>query len=284
MVLAELMLKRIRPPSGGRIELADSLAPGLVLRVSTSGAKSWSLKYKVPGEGGATSTGRPKKGKSRRLTLGAWPAMSLADAREAAATAGRQAATGADPRRTRYHSAGNTVAVVAAEMVRSAKLTVSTWEKMETCLNKHVIPTLGHRAIAEVSWPDARAASPHSKYGARRTFEDLRARDPQFREQWDNAINASLAKVESEIMRRAMTPTKRPIFSRGELVGEEDVFDNKLLLALARKMSPEWRESGPVAPCSRRTRRSSRCPRAPCPGPATPSGIWGSTMFGLRSA
>lgn len=89
----------------------------------------------------------------------------------------------------------------------------------------------------------ARAASPHSKYGARRTFEDMRARDPEFREQWDNAINASLAKVESEIMRRAMTPTKRPIFSRGELVGEEDVFDNKLLLALARKMSPEWRES-----------------------------------------
>ena len=89
----------------------------------------------------------------------------------------------------------------------------------------------------------ARAASPHSKYGARRTFEDLRARDPEFRDQWDNAVNASLAKVESEIMRRAMTPTKRPIFSRGELVGEEDVFDNKLLLALARKMSPEWRES-----------------------------------------
>jgi hypothetical protein len=89
----------------------------------------------------------------------------------------------------------------------------------------------------------ARAASPHSKRGARTTFEELADRDPEFRAQWENAINASLAKVETEVMRRAMTPTKRPIFSRGELVGEEDVYDNKLLLALARKMSPEWRES-----------------------------------------
>jgi hypothetical protein len=89
----------------------------------------------------------------------------------------------------------------------------------------------------------SRAASPHSKRGARRSFEDFRARDPEFAKAWDDAITTSLGKVEAEIMRRAMTPTKRPIFSRGELVGEEDVFDNKLLLALARKMSPEWRES-----------------------------------------
>jgi hypothetical protein len=89
----------------------------------------------------------------------------------------------------------------------------------------------------------SRAASPHSRRGARRSFEDFRARDPDFAKAWDDAVTTSLGKVESEIMRRARTPTKRPIFSRGELVGEEDVFDNKLLLALARKMSPEWRES-----------------------------------------
>ena len=52
------------------MEFTDSLAPGLVLRVARGGAKSWSLKYKVPGEGGVTSTGRMKKGRSHRLTLG----------------------------------------------------------------------------------------------------------------------------------------------------------------------------------------------------------------------
>jgi hypothetical protein len=90
----------------------------------------------------------------------------------------------------------------------------------------------------------ARAASPHStKDGCKNTFVDARRRDPEFDKACQDAITASLGKVEAEVMRRAMTPTKRPIFSKGELVGEEDVYDNKLLLALARKMSPEWRES-----------------------------------------
>lgn len=89
----------------------------------------------------------------------------------------------------------------------------------------------------------ARAASPHSKNGCKATFVEARRKDPDFDKACDDAVTASLGKVEAEVMRRAMTPTKRPIFSKGELVGEEDVYDNKLLLALARKMSPDWRES-----------------------------------------
>jgi integrase len=154
MVLTELMIKRMRAPAGQRIEIADSLAPGLVLRISTSGAKSWSVKYKVPGEGGVTSTGRPKKGKSRRLTLGTWPAMSLSVARDAAATAGRQAAAGADPRRARQQSAGNSVAAVAATMMKQAKISSAPY--MERVLRIHVMPTMGHRPIGDIAWSDIR--------------------------------------------------------------------------------------------------------------------------------
>lgn len=155
--LTELAVQKVRAPASGRIEVRDALAPGLVLRVTANGVKTWSVVYKVPGEGGVAPTGRLLKGAQRRLTLGTWPAMSLAAARDAAVGTMRAAATGADPRRARQHSGCSSVAAVCADMIRSAKLTVETWEKMETCLEKHVIPRLGHRPIAEVKWPDVRA-------------------------------------------------------------------------------------------------------------------------------
>ena len=95
----------------------------------------------------------------------------------------------------------------------------------------------------------ARAASPHStgKRNCINTFRDARDRDPEFAAAWEEAVSRALGRVENEITRRAMTPTQRPIFSKGELVGHEDVYDNKLLLALARKLNPdEWSEKRQV--------------------------------------
>lgn len=95
----------------------------------------------------------------------------------------------------------------------------------------------------------ARAASPHAtgKRAAVRTFTDLRDRDPEFAAAWEDAMATALGRVENEIMRRAMEPTQRPIFSKGELVGHENVYDNKLLLAVARKLNPdEWSEKRQV--------------------------------------
>lgn len=154
MVLTELMIKRLRSPSSSRVEYADSLAPGLVLRVSRGGAKAWSLKYKVPGEGGVTSTGRMKKGRSHRLTLGSWPAMSLADARAAATDAARQAARGVDCRRSRLQYVADSVSAVATTMLKQAK--ISSAPNMERVLRLHVMPTLGHKPIREVTWADVR--------------------------------------------------------------------------------------------------------------------------------
>jgi hypothetical protein len=46
------MLDRLNPPQAGRLELADDVFPGLVLRVMPSGAKTFGTIYRVPGEGG----------------------------------------------------------------------------------------------------------------------------------------------------------------------------------------------------------------------------------------
>ncbi len=50
--ITDQMLDRITPPKGGRLELADDVCPGLVLRVTPAGAKTFGAIYRVPGEGG----------------------------------------------------------------------------------------------------------------------------------------------------------------------------------------------------------------------------------------
>ena len=61
-------------PRGGRMEYFDETTRGLALRVSESGVKSWCFHY---------TTGGTRK----RLTLGTYPATSLAKARALATEA-----------------------------------------------------------------------------------------------------------------------------------------------------------------------------------------------------
>ena len=48
----EEMVRRQRPPKKGRLEINDVVVPGLTLRVTQGGVKTFSVRYKVPGEGG----------------------------------------------------------------------------------------------------------------------------------------------------------------------------------------------------------------------------------------
>ncbi len=50
--LTNRVLERMSPPKTGRLEMGDELCPGLVLRVTAQGAKSFSVVYRVLGEGG----------------------------------------------------------------------------------------------------------------------------------------------------------------------------------------------------------------------------------------
>jgi integrase len=82
-------LKRT-PPKRGRVEVWDAKTPGLILRISASGVATWSLRYR-PREGGGY----------QRVTLGALPAVGLADAREHANRLRVNVAAGGDPQRDR---------------------------------------------------------------------------------------------------------------------------------------------------------------------------------------
>ncbi len=78
------LIEKITPPKQGRVEIGDKHCPGLLLRVTDKGIKSFSVIYRVPGEGGISATGRPLAGKQRRITLGRWPLVDLTKARQEA--------------------------------------------------------------------------------------------------------------------------------------------------------------------------------------------------------
>lgn len=156
------MLERLRPPTSGRIELGDEVVPGLVLRVTTSGVKSFSVIYKVPGEGGVSATGRLLAGRQHRITLGQYPLLGLAQARERARELLGTVSEGRDPRPERREANllrhTNTVETVARRFIeQDAKRTVASWQNIQRVLDLHVIPRLGTTPIRDVRRADVHA-------------------------------------------------------------------------------------------------------------------------------
>lgn len=77
-------VRSLRPVSDRQVDHWDQNVTGLVLRLSPAGKKTWAACYRV-------------KGRQRRLTLGTYPVLSLADARERAQAALHGVAVGEDP-------------------------------------------------------------------------------------------------------------------------------------------------------------------------------------------
>jgi integrase len=82
--LTDLFVERTKPPTLGRIEYFDAAFPGLALRITANGSKSWSVFYRY-------------KGRLRRLTIGSYPAIKPAQARREAAAALERVRQGVDP-------------------------------------------------------------------------------------------------------------------------------------------------------------------------------------------
>src|ERR1700691_2009666 len=86
----------LRSPPRARIALPDGSVAGLMLRIGP-GAFTWSLKLRVAGEGGVSARGHQKKGKTHRVSLGEYPAVSLEAARATANTYLDQGKKGVSP-------------------------------------------------------------------------------------------------------------------------------------------------------------------------------------------
>ena len=89
--MARLMAKQLTQkfiesvkPAAIRKEIPDSALPGLYLLLQPSGSKSWAYRFR-------------HDGRTRKLTLGSWPAVNLAEARKRARNAVHTIGEGKDP-------------------------------------------------------------------------------------------------------------------------------------------------------------------------------------------
>jgi integrase len=119
---------------------------GLFLLVQPKGGKLWRLKYRIDG-------------KEKSLSLGTYPDVSLADAREARDKARKLIAVGDDPselrkatKASKQDRAANSFEVIARIWLinYSANLSPATAEKNLRLFERDIFPWIGNRPIAEL--------------------------------------------------------------------------------------------------------------------------------------
>jgi integrase len=143
--LTALSVANAKPPAKGRVEYFDAALPGFALRVTHTGTKSWTLLYRPAGQD-----------KLRRLTLGAYPALSLADARGLAREAIHEADAGADPAAEktaeRQHNIASLFENVAAEFIaRHCRPRNRGWHRQERDLQREFLPAWRGRPIGSIA-------------------------------------------------------------------------------------------------------------------------------------
>ena len=140
--LTDAAIKRLKPPPKGQVDIFDRGYPGLALRLSYGGNRSWVVFYR-------------HGGKLRRLKLGVYPALSLADAREAWRKAREDAQAGRDPSRVRQAGAGATdFAGVAKEWLQRDQAKNRQVHIVTRMIERDVIPSWGNREIASIGRRD----------------------------------------------------------------------------------------------------------------------------------
>ncbi|MDC0433106.1 tyrosine-type recombinase/integrase [bacterium] len=138
-------LKSVAPPSDGRIEYRDTDCAGLILRVTNSGAKSFSYGFRFGT-------------RFARLTLGKYPDVGLKEARVKLIEAKGLVIKGIDPRankQAKRQAKNLTVDRLAHDFVELyAKPKNKSWKQAEDNLRLHLLPYLGHYPIHQVERSD----------------------------------------------------------------------------------------------------------------------------------
>ena len=143
-ILSATTLKALTPPPTGSVDYFDDLTPGLSLRVTSNDARTWTLFY------------RDQHARQKRFTLGRFPAVSLADARELAREAQRSVARGGDPvvekRAAREVLTFGELAETYIE--NHAKPKKRSWAEDERQLNANLLPKWRTRTAREITADD----------------------------------------------------------------------------------------------------------------------------------
>jgi integrase len=172
VVLTDRLIMHAKATGAAQSDFFDEKEPGLALRVSMAGRKSWCFLYT-----------RPSDGKRARITLGTYPAMTLAGARGMALEARARVQEGQDPKTllTGQGAAGLTVAgLVDAYLTDPGRSGRRTAAEIARRLRKNVVPVIGAVRLGDLRRRDVRNVTDAvlhrgSPVEAARVFEDVRS-------------------------------------------------------------------------------------------------------------
>lgn len=156
-------------PETGQVDYWDTDFPGFGVRVTSKGARAFVFMY------------RNADGQKRRYTLGRFPTLSLADARDSARAIGRKVADGLDPAAEKSE---RRKAATVSEMADSylgdyAMHAKRSWKKDRQAIERDIKPFIGSRKAMTITQEDIEAlidkvVNRGSPIQANRTFEILR--------------------------------------------------------------------------------------------------------------
>ena len=144
--LTDQRLRTLPTPERGRVTIWDTVVRRFGVRLAPGGSKTFVIRYR-------------HRGRQERLTLGHYPALSLADARNLAKQKLAQVEQGHDPAaERRADREALTFDTLASEyMERYAKARRKrSWKADERHLRVDVLPVLGRRVAKDITRRDVR--------------------------------------------------------------------------------------------------------------------------------
>lgn len=160
-VLSDEFAQGEPPPRKGRKEFWHVDRSGLMLRITSNGARSWAVAFRVRDTAALGTRGKARRGvksSPQKITLGAVEDIAFEAAHTRAKEIRKQADAGIDPREKinaeRETRRANTVQNVAEKLVKASKKTNRAWHVQESVLRVHVYPRIGERPIADITRAD----------------------------------------------------------------------------------------------------------------------------------
>jgi integrase len=138
-------IARLAAGTAARGEFWDDSLPGFGLRVTPNGVRTWTVRYR-------------HNGRLHRMTLGRYPTLSLADARDLGRTALRRAGLGEHPAGDKLAARerqADTVAALVEEYEKSASAK-RAWKEEKRILHSDVLPAWQSRPVSEITRRDVR--------------------------------------------------------------------------------------------------------------------------------
>jgi integrase len=148
--LTGVFVEAAKAAGNSQADYWDARLPGFCLRVAPSGRKTWAVMYR-------------HHGVQRRLALGTYPILGLADGRKLARDTLREVQSGNDPaelkrqatdgaRRERAERESRSFAALAERFIeKHAKARNRTWRGAERTIQRELLPRWGKLAAGEVT-------------------------------------------------------------------------------------------------------------------------------------